>query len=552
MATDDFSKNDVLGSAAVTPVQKSLQTAALIAAFAALLVLPFLWLGVPSGHDFEFHVSSWYDVAGQWHQGMVYPRWAVWANYGAGEPRFVFYPPLSWIWGAALSLVLPYTLLPAVFVWSLLVLAGTGAYLLARRWMSRGAAYWAAAVYVVNPYTVILVYWRSAFAEMLGMALLPFLLIAFLIFRERGSARDVVVLSITFSAVWLANTPSALLVSYLLAVLALLDLRSIELWAKFASSLVLGLALTAFYLLPAIYEQRWLDLSQVLDPTLSPRNNTLFVGHGTAIFLAYNKLVSSAALAILLVAIIATIANWRVWTRTQRLMTGTIAAMGALLLSPLSALIWEHAPKLRFVQFPWRFSFVLALAAALGISASGKRIRLALLILLFALPLAIVRTPTSETYMIGSDDAQTVRDGVQSGNGYEGQWDYAPAFASIDAIKPEDPALAFTLHQGRGRLVSGSPLNRRYEVHVAREGADVQIKLLDYPAWKVQLDGSDIAHDHDDSGRITAHVPGGEHTLIVRWNEPHVRLWGDAISMCALAVIAALTRKRPRLPAVAS
>ena len=55
------------------------------------------------GHDFDFHLVSWFDAQQAGGTALFYPHWTPSANFGAGEPRFIFYPPLTWMLGAALG-----------------------------------------------------------------------------------------------------------------------------------------------------------------------------------------------------------------------------------------------------------------------------------------------------------------------------------------------------------------------------------------------------------------------------------------------------------------
>src|SRR5262249_44475769 len=104
-----------------------------VTAFA--VVLPFFFLGIPSGHDFAFHMNSWMEVHNQWRQGIVYPRWADLAHFEYGEARFLFYPPASWMLGAVLGTFLPWKAVPGTFIWIVLSLSGICMYRLARRWL---------------------------------------------------------------------------------------------------------------------------------------------------------------------------------------------------------------------------------------------------------------------------------------------------------------------------------------------------------------------------------------------------------------------------------
>ena len=263
-----------------------------VAAFA--VEIPFFFLGTPSGHDVEFHLYSWLEVLSQWKQGIVYPRWAALANFAYGEPRFIFYPPASWTLGAALSAIFPWTLAASIYIWLALLAAGVSMFLLARQWLDRRDATFAAVLYAVNPYHLVIVYWRSALAELLASCLLPLLLLLLLRADEKGR-RITVYLALLLASSWLVNAPAAVMIHYSLVLLMLViawQRRSPRVLLVGAVAVVLGAALAAFYLLPAIYEQKWVTIAQAVSAGSRPQDSFLFIHTTDADHDAFNHLIS--------------------------------------------------------------------------------------------------------------------------------------------------------------------------------------------------------------------------------------------------------------------
>src|SRR5580698_8200172 len=148
----------------------------LLAAFIA--VLPLILHGTSCGQDLGFHMTNWMEAAEQWQRGILWPHWAFTPAWGAGEPRFVFYPPISWLLGGLLALLVPIRMVPASFTFIALAACGFTMRRLAAEWTTPNCALLAAVFFMANPYMLFCAYERSAYGELLAAAWMPLLLLA--------------------------------------------------------------------------------------------------------------------------------------------------------------------------------------------------------------------------------------------------------------------------------------------------------------------------------------------------------------------------------------
>jgi archaellum component FlaF (FlaF/FlaG flagellin family) len=514
-------------------------------AVAFLVILPFFFLGSPSGHDFEFHVNSWMEVLSQWKQGIIYPRWAALAQYGYGEARFIFYPPVSWTLGAALGALLPWKAVPGAYIWLALTLSGFSMFLLARRWLDRRDAIFAAAFYTANPYFIVIVYWRSAFAELLAGALLPLLFLYALRSEEENSA--VVPLALIVAAAWLTNIPAAVMVNYslvlLMLILAVLE-RSPRVLLRGALAVLLGAALAAFFLIPVAYEQRWVNIAEVLSPGVRPQDNFLFTNINDVDHNRFNLLVSIVASAEIIALAIAAFIS-RQWRRRNPKVWWTLvgwALVAVLLNFSFTSFLWARLPQLRYLQLPWRWLLCLNVALALFITMASRRWMVRVLICIAMLVLlGFVGHRVQVPWWEKAEDFAQMLDNQQSGAGYEGTDEYVPVEADPYEINKNASRVALDNNVAADQLLQvriqrWNAESKLFTVEVSQPGQLV-LRLFNYSAWRVEVNGQMVATTtRSVTGQMLIPVQAGENRVQITFT----RTWDRTLGGIVTAVTALL------------
>jgi hypothetical protein len=575
----------------------------LIPLAACIAILPLILNGCSCGHDFDFHLLNWMEAARQFTQGNLHPHWAYTAAWNAGEPRFVFYPPLSWTLGAILTLIFPITATPIVYTWLALTASGLALHRLARAFAPPTAALLAAILYTVNPYMLFTAYERTAYAELLAAAFIPLLLHAIL--RERVTIPGI---AIPIALLWLTNAPAAVMSCYALALLTLIRLakpnsRRREIAINTTAGTILGLTLAAFYIVPAAYERRFVQIAMTIIPNMRVQDNFLFHHTGD---LAHDQVLHTASiLAIILltltsaaIAISLTQSNKKnrltnpvekalpfsdpsnfdpskeMSSRPERSgverpphFAGTTAtpaaslnlyislailtAAIALLLTPLTTIIWNHAPELAFLQFPWRFLAILApifsLSTALALTPLHLKPTTHTL-----LAISIAATLTYPAYIFfrqscDEEDTPAARQALfQSNQGTDPTDEYTPTTADNDSLSPKDPPFWLSPDPNAKAPSNTQPSPTPPHITInAPIAEDLILNLRDYPNWHISLNGSpDSTRDQRDDGLIALPIPGGPSTIAITYAHTLDQTIGNTISLLALATLLFLLRRK--------
>jgi hypothetical protein len=551
-------------------------------------------------------------AAQQWHHGILYPHWLEEANFGAGEPRFVFYPPLTWMLGAILGTIMPWSAAPVAFTLIILAASGLTMNKLASRWLPPAAATIAACAYILNPYALFVTYERTAYGELAAAIWLPLIVLYGLrigsrphhlvcrsrshptglnknchperslsrslrqteskdLFFQRSPFENLVPLTLTIAAIWLTNAPAAVMATYTLGAIALwqsITTRRYQPILQSAISLILGLSLAAFYLVPAACERRWVDIARAIGPGMRIEDSCLF-GHTGESF--HDQVLRTASW--IFVTMLATIAlaGWMAWMRraSNRLLKHLFVTAALLfgLQLPITAFLWNHAPELKFLQFPWRFSLVLSIVFAITIGMSvpfrpSRSRPIARTALSLAIIIAAVATG-SWLFWQPCDDEDVVSAQLtvfNSGAGFEGTDEYTPIGADnseipqglppVRVLKSADDEIAPSTDPDqetppytpnpRTQLAANIQIaqwqTEKKAVTITTQGPGYAVlRLMDYPAWQVRTNGTEAGNrPHRDDGLMAIPIDTGKNRIEIAYKATPDVLLGRSLTAAAL------------------
>jgi hypothetical protein len=231
-----------------------------------------------------------------------------------------------------------------------------------------------------------------------------------------------------------------------------------------------------------------------------------------------------------------------------------LAGAIGFLLTPLSASVWRVMPEMAFLQFPWRFTAVLAAVACGGIAMAMGELKLKGPVLA-AGALAIASAfslPAASAFRQECDDPDTVSARVAvfiAHSGSDPTDEYTPARADNDSLGHTNPPFWLTKD---GEAKAGAGLSPGpAPMHLAIDSAaatSIVLNLRDYPAWVERLNGVAVTEKiQRDDGLVAFSVPAGHSQIDVSYETTWDHKLGDCISLaslCALFGWIGITRRR--------
>ncbi|MBA0085749.1 MAG: hypothetical protein HRJ53_12195, partial [Acidobacteria bacterium Pan2503] len=226
-----------------------------------------------------------------------------------------------------------------------------------------------------------------------------------------------------------------------------------------------------------------------------------------------------------------------------------LGVAAAILMIPPSSILWELLPELRFIQFPWRWMGILAVPYAFFGAAAMARAR----VRWFWVSVGILAAAGTATFLVrkawwDSQDIPVLEHAIAGGQGFDGTDEYDPItddHTDLPAKAPQVEILPATDAQASRpqagiRLVLWTAEEKELRVTSPRP-VWLAIRLLDYPAWRVLVNGRPVKpQSRETTAQMILPLPGGTNRIELTFVRTLDRAVGSLLSaVSTLALVAA-------------
>ena len=564
--------------------------------------------------DGEYHLLRIYVFEHAFRAGEWLPRWAPELFVGYGYPIFNFYAPGTYYAALVLRALGLDIYSTAQALGALATCAGAaGAFCLTRSLTAhRGRAVRAACglvagiAYAYAPYPFITnLIIRADLAETLGLALLPWCALAAWSAARAPRRAGWLWLACGIAALVLTHNLTALValpVVVAVGVTGAIGGRSPRVGlTHILAGLTLALGATAFFWLPALAEQRDVQIevalggghksptSWLIDPigatqqTSGARNPQTPVGpldlHSSYPYdLNFPPKPSAAQGALAVLAVVCVLAGAlgrRAGAAVAGVWLGGTALLW-LLTTTWSSWAWENVPLMRFLQFSWRLYGPLSLALGVAAGVGASLVPRMLPLVALAAGLLAVNTTTARPLWL---DPAVERDvggaelvGTENtlfGAGTTTGGEFVPRAVDLagyaerrygngllERLYPEFGWVGGRVEALTGQLtvasLASAPTWTEARVQAVTPGV-LGFRTLAFPGWRAYVDGREVpltTAPRDPQlgispGFIALEVPEGEHRVQIAFGPTRLRTGAGALSVLALGIAAWLVI-RPR------
>ncbi len=519
--------------------------------------------------------------------GAWYPRWAADMVFGYGYPLWLILAPIPFFLGEAFHLV-GFDFVSAVKIVDGLAVffSALTMYLFASRVLGKNAGLVAAMAYVYIPYHLVDLYVRAAQAELVSFVFPPLVCWAFYQLVTTHRSRYIAFAALAYAGLILSHIAMAVLFTPVIGLYILFlfvgqfiqrskqeaEGRNLLGFTAYcllpiAFSITLALGLAAIFILPVLFEQRYLTSDPLIGGFFSYRKHFLNANQLLSPFWGYGYAGESGtdlfSLQLGLMPVLLTfIGLWAIGKtngaiRAHIILFAVILVAVVFLMLPISAPLWEpFAAIVAFVQFPWRLLIVSALALAFLSGAAlhalpddGRDLAPVLAIVLLFVIAKFPYTLPQHTEAVFNYQTQMefeVKDRELLGDTI---W--------MTGDRPHDSPLVEQYINGE-KLRKAIALDEGVQVETLRYGgqsvdvrveADASARVMVYtryfPGWIATIDAQAIeVQPYGEQGLILVTVPAGMHVVQLRFVDTPIRQIGAAISFLSLFIAFVIARWR--------